>query len=275
MIRESFQSRLAPSWHPTHIGGGRLVIGQTGLRFLVESAQRRRYADAQIADYAASSRQQFRWRPPLRLIVRARASAGLLGTAGFGFWNHPFSPLGGLPTLPSALWFFHASPPSDLPLAHHVPGHGWKAACIDATKPGALAWAPFAVPVMLFNHVPWFYRRVWPQVQRSLAIAEAPIAPPTTTWCTYELEWREQGARFIVDGSIVLETDRAPTGPLGFIAWVDNQWAVATPWGHFGWGLLTIDTPQWMDIAQIVITPDEDMVRPQRKDKFAEVAPIG
>jgi hypothetical protein len=186
--------------------------------------------------------------------VRARASRQLAGTAGFGFWNNPFSPLGGAPALPSAIWFFHASQPSDMPLALGVPGRGWKAACIDATRVAALAWAPLAPAVVLANHVPELRRRIWPRVQRALGVAEASIDAPEPRWRTYTIEWRPDAARFAVDGETVLETDRPPRGPLGFVAWVDNQWMVATPRGRFGWGLL--ETPaQWLDLSLVRIEP--------------------
>ena len=139
-----------------------------------------------------------------------------------------------------------------MPLALGVPDHGWKAACIDATRPAALAWAPLTLPVLLANRVPALYRRIWPRVQRSLRVAEAPINALGQQWHEYTVEWRVDGARFLVDGAVVLETDRPPHGPLGFVAWVDNQWMVATPHGRFGWGLLQAEA-QWLDLALVRI----------------------
>ena len=138
-------------------GGGR-VSGGDVLRFTLPPGGLT-YADAQIDDHGGARPPgvaRFAHRPGLALSLRARFShtaAELHGTAGFGFWNNPFSPLGGSPALPAAIWFFHAAPPSDMPLALGVPGHGWKAACIDATTPRALAWAPLALPVTLANTV--------------------------------------------------------------------------------------------------------------------------
>jgi hypothetical protein len=133
-----------------------------------------------------------------------------------------------------------------------VPGHGWKAACIDATGPRALAWAPLALPVVLANQSDALYRRIWPRVQRDLRIAEAPIATPGPDWREYALEWRHDGACFSIDRQVVFVTDRAPRGPLGFVAWVDNQWMVATPRGRFGWGLVGAPA-QWVDLASLRI----------------------
>jgi hypothetical protein len=256
MIEDTFIPRPDPRWRPTQVGGGRLLVTSDGLRLLTAGARRDRYADAQIDDYAGRPRRRFPWRPPVRLTVRARAAGPLVGTAGFGFWNNPFSPLGGAPALPAAIWFFYASPPSDLPLALGVPGHGWKAACIDATSSAALVWAPLAPAVILANQAPVLYRRLWPRVQRGLAVAEAPIAAPGPEWRTFTIEWRADRARLAVDGTTVLETSRPPRGPLGFVAWVDNQWMVATPRGRFGWGLLDAQA-QWMDLESVRIEPLE------------------
>ncbi|MFL5802581.1 MAG: hypothetical protein ACJ8CR_12680, partial [Roseiflexaceae bacterium] len=203
-IEETFRPRPSARWRRIEVGGGRLIVTADGLRLALAGARRGQYADAQIDDYGRTlarphglPRRGFPWRPPLRLTVRARASGPLLGTAGFGFWNNPLVPLADGPSaLPAAIWFFHASPPSDLPLAMGVPGHGWKAACIDATQPAALAWAPLAPPVLLLNRRPWLARRIWPRVQRALRIAEAPIPASDAAWRTYTLEWRAGYARF-------------------------------------------------------------------------------
>jgi hypothetical protein len=254
MLEDTFRPRPLARWRPVQVGDGRAIVTEGGLRLLLPGARHTHYADAQIEDYAGLRRAAFPWRPPLRLEVRARASGPLVGTAGFGFWNNCFSPMVERPALPAAIWFFHASPPSDMPLALGVPGSGWRVACIDARGPRALAWAPLAPLVLLANQAPALMRRVWPRVQRDLRIAEAPIAPPGQAWRSYALEWRDDGARFTIDGKAVLETDRAPRGPLGFVAWVDTQYMIATPRGRFGWGLLDA-APQWMDLGLIRIEP--------------------
>lgn len=254
LIDDSFRPRPDGRWSRIQVGGGQLVISDSGLRLALLRARRSHYADAQIDDYVGLQRRCFPWRPPLRLTVRARAAERIIGTAGFGFWNHPLSPLGGFPALPAAIWFLYASPPSNMPLAYGAPGHGWKASCIDATRPAALAWLPLAGPVVLLNQLQPLERRIWPAVQRSLQIAEAPVpALGGTGWHTCTIDWQMQGARFAIDGQVVLETDRAPRGPLGFVAWIDNQWLVATPRGLLGWGLLDVDEPQWLDLSLVRI----------------------
>lgn len=227
-------------------------------RLSLPSSGDRRYADAQVDDTRGLPRRHYRWRPPLRLSLRARFShsaSELVGTAGFGFWNVPFGPgRAMLPAMPRATWFFFGSPPHDVSLAAGVPGNGWKAACLDAGRPAALLWAPWAPLVVLMNRSEALYRRLWPHVQRALGVSEAVVPVDLKRWHHYALEWRPDGARFRVDGRPVLDAPVAPRGPLGFVAWVDNQYAVATPRGRIGWGLLETPDPQWLEIAELVIS---------------------
>jgi hypothetical protein len=214
----------------------------------------RAYADAQFDDCQGRGRGELPWRPPLRLSLRARLSPELHGTAGFGFWNNP----GAWPfALPRAIWFLHSSPPANIALADGVPGQGWKAASIDATGPEALAWAPVAPAVLLLNHWRPFRRAVWPRVQHALRVAEALLPCVPSEWADYSLDWLPERASWRVNGHVVLETDRPARGPLGFVAWVDNQWAAATLRGQLGWGLCEAPAPQWLEIAWLEIQPLE------------------
>jgi len=281
---------------PFLTGGGLIQATLHGTRLILPSVSSTHYSDAQLDDYAGLRRGRYPHRPPLRLSLRARFShnsvqqTSLRGSAGFGFWNNPFGPQSKVPALPQAIWFFYASPPSNMPLALDVPGWGWKAACIDAGRASGLAWAPIAPLVMLACRSARLYCAIWPRVQRALGISESPLAfregsvtqysSPTTSsrlgtpvgtralslsrnyfsmtdWHAYELEWRRDGARWWVDGEMVLETDRSPRGPLGFVAWIDNQYAVVTPRGNFKFGLLDAPFEQWMEVSEINVTSDE------------------
>lgn len=219
------------------------------------SATADQYSDAQLDDTTGRPRRNYRWSPPVRLSLRARfshPSDRLIGTAGFGFWNVPFGPgLCQLPALPRAVWFFFGSRPHDVALAHGVPGHGWKAACLDASRPAALAWAPLTPFVLLAMQSAVVYRRLWPGIQRALGVHEAIIPVDLREWHYYALDWIPGGASFRVDGKVVLSCDDAPDGPLGFVAWMDNQYAIATPRARFGWGLLNVPEPQWLEIADL------------------------
>ncbi len=244
---------------PFLVGQGIIKPAASGIRLSLPSAAAQIYSDAQIDDYSFLPRRRLPWQPPVQLAVRARFSSGhIAGTAGFGFWNNPFTPLGGLPALPRAAWFFYASPPSNMALAEGVPGNGWKAACIDATQWTALAWAPAAPFVLALNQFPSLRRRLWPRVQRALRISEALLKVNMEEWHDYQLFWQPDSVTFQVDSSIVLQTDHAPRGPMGFVAWVDNQYAIVTPWGQLGWGLVGVEQPQWMEMSELVIDAPQE-----------------
>lgn len=223
------------------------------------------YTDAQIDDYGAEGekrlfyalRRHFSWRPGVVLQLRARFShsaATLKGTAGFGFWNAPFGdPSFRWPALPQAAWFFFGSPPTDLPLADDGPGRGWFAGTLDATTGRALAWAPLALPVLLVNQLPAVRRRLWPRVQRDLGISFTAVPVEMTDWHEYELRWLPQGCEFRIGNKTILKTTHSPTGALGFVCWIDNQYLVARENGRFAWGTLQIEWPQWMEIAGLRI----------------------
>ena len=99
------------------------------------------------------------------------------------------------------------------------------------------------------------YRRLWPPIQRALNIREAEVRTDITQWHTYRLDWELAKTSFSLDGEPVLERVPSPHGPLGFVAWVDNQYAIVTPWGRVGWGLLDIPGQQWMEIKDLAIAP--------------------
>jgi hypothetical protein len=236
-------------------------VGGGAWRFANAAAEGSRYTNAQIDDTQDRARRAFRWRPPLTLTVDARfstGSSGLHGTAGFGFWNDPFGMAGArLPALPRAIWFFFASPPSDLKLDLNTPGHGWKAATIDASRPAfkllALS-APLAVPLMNIGPL---YRAAWPLAQRAIGVSEALIGAELAAPHTYVLRWGLHRAHFSVDGVTALDCATPPRGPLGFVMWIDNQAMVVTPWGRFGWRTLPIPQEQWMEITRLEIVPGE------------------
>ena len=267
VVREDFTAELTPRWRRYVVGNGLLEPTGSSLRFVTADTASRKYSDAQIDDYQGLPRRRFPWHPPLRLTVRARFShpaedgsagltTGLRGTAGFGFWNDPFLMTGArMPTLPRAVWFFYGSPPSNMKLDLHAPGHGWKAATIDALRPVALLLAPLTPLAVLLMNLRPLYRTLWPPIQQAINVQEAAVELAMTEWHIYVIEWEAEGVRFVVDGGPVLEDAPSPRGPLGFVMWLDNQYMVVTPWGRLGWGLLDAPGRQWMEVDRLAIEP--------------------
>ncbi len=254
MLEASFHDDLAPPWRITEAGNGVVTRRDGELLLLLREAEGNAYSNAQVSDYTG---RQFAWQPPVRMSVTGRASAPaseLRGTAGFGFWNHPYAPGERGVHLPQAVWFFFSSPPSDMRLAKDVPGPGWKAATFDATRWPFLALLPTAPIGLLLMRIPALYNRLWPVGQRAIGVSEALLDGDLLADShTYTLDWRRDGATFTVDGQVVHQTDRSPRGPLGFIAWMDNQYAIVTPQGRFGFGLVSVEREQALVLESVKI----------------------
>ena len=247
---------LRTAEHRHEVGAGRIAARDGTVKLIVPATDATRYHNAQLDDYHTLPRKDFAWRPPLALHVRARFSHGvdaLRGTAGFGFWNDPFMMTTRRPpALPRALWFFFASPPSDMALAKGVPGKGWKAATIDAQRAAFLALLPTAPVGFLLMRAPQLYDRLWPIAQRALGVGEAMIDVDTKAWHDYVLEWRAREAVFRVDDHVVFRAP-APGGPLGLVVWLDNQAMVVTPQGRFAHHLLARETDQWLELSALTV----------------------
>ena len=243
------------SWTRTEINTGR-IVDDNDIITLSNLPSEKSYTNAQITDYDYQS-FDFQWQAPLRMSLQARSSAcgaELHGTAGFGFWNHPFSPDVIRLRLPQAIWFFFASPPSNIKLALDVNGHGWKAATIDAGRKQALWLTPLSVPALLMMQIPTLYQRLYSPIQRAMAIGEAVLDDTLLSeWHTYTIDWLSQRAIFRVDEKVVLDTPFAPRGVCGFCAWIDNQYAVITPQGKLGAGTIPINTEQSLSLKEITI----------------------
>lgn len=238
-------------WRHYCTGTGRILpLAPDVVRLVVAGSSARVYSDAQLDDYQATSAPPLLHRPPVRLRFRMRCShpAGQLrGTAGCGLWNYPTR---WPPAPPRALWYFYGSAPGNLPLARGVPGYDcWKAASIDLGA--GLGWLPSAPILAPLMRVPRFYQTLWPPIQRALRITEQPVGVALDAWHEYQIEWGPRTSRFLVDGRVVMRDVPSPRGPLCFVAWLDNQYLVATPQGHMRWGLLGSAAVQWLELAEV------------------------
>jgi len=236
---------------PTEIGAGRV---DDAYRLYLPAVDANTYHDAQISSYGADRR--FTLTPLLRLTLTAWATDLVSGTAGFGFWNHPFAPNERRVRLPKAAWFFYGAPPNNMDLARGVPGYGWKCATIDAANWRFLTLVPTAPVGFLLMRVPALYRYLWPLGQRALKVSERWLGDHIPSQAhTYRLDWLPDRVIFAVDGAIVHTAPVAPQGAMGFIAWVDNQYAVVTPQGRFDFGLVATPTAANLTIQDLQIVP--------------------
>lgn len=259
----------SPLWDVAEVGAGQVTHDADGLH-LINRPTTDGYSNAQITDYGFKHTDHrpaydFGWMPAagsaVHMTVRAgwRTSHGGLpvGTGGFGFWNHPFSPdARRMPRLPAAIWFFYGSPPGNMALAHGIAGSGWKAATLDARGAGvwlAAPLTPLLIPLMRWQRA---YDAVYPRLQRLMRIGEAALDPASMLEMhAYAITWRRGEAIFRVDDREVLRTPFAPSGGrLGFCAWQDTQYAIVTPQGRFGFGIVPVTNTQTLLIEEITIT---------------------
>lgn len=242
------------SWDITQLGQGVVETDDKGLRLTIPPARSDHYHDAQITDYTNQA-LNFRHQPPVRLSLQAKAEGQIQGTAGFGFWNHMFVPGERGFRIPQAVWFFFGSPPNNMALAKGVSGHGWKAATFNAQNWRFYGLLPLAPLGFLLMRSRTLYNALWGIGQSAISVSEAELETSLLDdFHTYTIDWRMDGATFGIDGKTLLETSAVPTKSLGFIAWVDNQYAIVTPQGNFGWGLLDVPHSQSLILRDIHIT---------------------
>ncbi len=260
MMMNSVVNRNPPIWLTVtftriEVGWAHIERHASGVRLIIEGAQEGSLSDAEINDLHSLRRRDLRWRPPVRLEVRARFShpAGqMLGTAGFGFWNNPFDPDRGIVAPPNAVWFFYASPPSRMPFAPGGAPNGWRAATLNGGDwPGTL----FALGAALLR-LPGLGRLAYAVVRtRGIKARERLLDHVSLIqWHTYAITWEPDVAMFQVDGEEVLRAPDPPTVPLGFVAWVDNNCAWERPGADLEWSRLAVPGRQWLELEQVTIS---------------------
>jgi hypothetical protein len=253
-VVDRFVTGPLPHWVRLAVGHAAIEWQAGCLRFSIEGAPDGQLSDAEIGDYRDRARSDLPWRPPLRMMVKARFSQpadGLRGTSGFGFWNNPFASVtGDVLAPPNALWFFCASISSDMVAAPGLPGNGFRAEMINGGKtPG---WLLGMARWLL--KVPGLTRLLYLLAQtRVHAGAQRLDSLQMVDWHEYALAWDLDEAVFCVDGEEVLRVSQPPALPLGFVAWMDNQVAVARPDGDFRFGLEAVPGRQYLELACVEI----------------------
>jgi hypothetical protein len=157
---------------------------------------------------------------------------------------------------PRTLWFFHASPPSDLPFSPGGPGSGWTASTLVGPRLPGLAITPLGVAaaggMMVRALRPLVMRAYW----RWMRGVQSPPLGGLDEWHRYEIDWEVRQARLSVDGRVVLEGP-SPPGPLGLVIWIDNQWAAFSRTAGLRFGVLPSLPPAWLEIRGCHLNEDE------------------
>ena len=253
---------------PYLVGGGRIERTAEVMRLVLPPCSATQYSDAQLDDYGGESGFVFANNAPLSITLHARFShpiGQLRGTAGFGFWNHPFVAGGG--TIPRSLWFFNSSNDSDLQFARGVAGYGFKAALLDAlpiararnSHSSNISKSANAAPTnapdgLLFKAAALVTRQRWLMAlairaaQRVFHAREKLLDLDITEWHEYVLEWRHHAVVWRIDGAPVFQAKRPPAGPLGFVAWIDNYRAQFTIDGRYEFAYAATSETQWLDL---------------------------
>ncbi len=219
-----------------------------------------RYRLAQLDDYGSLVRREFPWGPPLTLSLQARVSdPNIPGTWGFGFWNDPFSlslGFGGgsrrFPALPNAAWFFFASPQNYLSFRDDLPANGLLAATFRSSPwpSPLLALGVPVLPLLIWKYTARSLRRVTSKIIQQDA---ARISIDVTQWHNYRLNWQIDTVRFDVDGDLIFETPVSPFSPLGFVLWIDNQYAALPPDGGLAYGTLPFESRAQLQVRELQI----------------------
>jgi hypothetical protein len=174
----------------------------------------------------------------------------MTGTAGFGFWNDPFDWIGNVQVPPSALWFFFAGPQCDMAFVPGVRGCGWKAASLNGGTADRLT---MALGNLVFK-IPGMSKLVFRLAQTRIHASEVMLDGfSPEDWHTYRVHWLTNEASFFVDDQAVLRAPTPPTVPLGFVAWVDNNYAVMGPGREFAFGRIAVPQRQWMELSRVRI----------------------
>ena len=254
-IDDTFFNGVSPYWVRFAIGHAEIEREPGIIRFVVDGAEDGQLSDAELDDHRTVPRHNLPWKPPLRMTVRARlshSSKEMFGTAGFGFWNDPFDWVGNVQTPPNALWFFYASPQSDMAFARNVRGNGWKAATLNGGKVDRLT---MALGNFIFQ-LPGMSKIVFHLADLRINAHEKILDDVTMTeWHTYRIDWQAREAIFFVDDVEVFRAPNPPSVPLGFVALVDNNATTMGPGRDFSFSRISVPQRQWMELSRVCIEP--------------------
>lgn len=73
-------------------------------------------------------------------------------------------------------------------------------------------------------------------------------------WHAYDIRWGREQIEFALDETPILRSRLTLSAPLGFVTWIDNQYAKATPEDGLRFGTVQTDTGQWLEIDDLSLT---------------------
>ena len=236
------------------------TLAEDSWRLSLPPGKAGKYRVSQIDDYANLPRKEFLWQKPLRFSLQSRVSDQQIpGTWGFGFWNDPFSFNIGiqgsgrrLPVLPDAVWFFFASPENHLSFENKKPAQGMLAS-VFASKTIS---PPLLVPGGVFLPLAFFPpagRLIRKFMSRLIQYDAARIEMNLTDWHTYTIEFSREDIRYSIDEKFFFKTTCQPKGKMGFLIWIDNQYASFDPQGKIKFGTLASQREHWLEIRDLVL----------------------
>jgi len=230
------------------------------LQLRIPSGPAGRYRLAQLDDYSHLPRKNFPWRPGSSFHVQMRASTNQIpGTWGIGFWNNPFGmailtrvEMLRLPALPESAWFFFASSHNYLSFRDDLPAHGALAATFRV-RARAKPWLALAVPLLPLYAIPAVARSLRKLIRKTILEDSYKLPIDPTDWHDYHLDWQKEKAVFQIDGQSLFVTEIVPDQSLGFVLWIDNQYAAFRPDGQLRFGTLENPAAAWIEIRQLTM----------------------
>jgi hypothetical protein len=153
-----------------------------------------------------------------------------------------------LPTLPQALWFFHAGAENYLTLRDDLPPNGLLTGGF-AARPFPRLLLAAGLPLLTIPPLARWLRRLG---RRWVAEDAKLLQLDETAWHSYRLEWLDQEVRFWVDEQMMLQTRLAIRSPLALVIWIDNQFAAFLPNGRLRAGVCA-NPAAWLEVDDFFI----------------------
>jgi hypothetical protein len=161
--------------------------------------------------------------------------------------------------LPNTAWFFFASPQNYLSLRDDVPARGFLVQTFSSLKipPILLGLGAIGYPLMVSPRIARVVRRV---LRNTVRDDSYKLTHDVTDWCKYSLAMEEGRVVFQVDDATTFSTEVIPTGRLGIVIWIDNQYLSFKPNGRLSYGTLECSETAWLEIRDIEVTRIDDRI---------------